>query len=183
MTCQQAGTGPGQCGEGIAKGTQFKFAFDWATGSAPIQQMVAVLKSDAAKAGIVLNLAGKSFNTVIGESTPCKPGPSCTWDVLMYGGWGFNGPGFEPTGEPLFLTGAGSNSGSYTNPTMDSLINQTHTSSSLTVFHNYATFAAQQVPWIWMPNPYYIMGVNSKLHNVVFNALYTLLPEYWYLTK
>jgi peptide/nickel transport system substrate-binding protein len=183
MTCQKPGSGAGQCGAGIAKGTPFKFTFEWAIGSAPVQQMVSVYKSDASKAGIDINLVGKSFNTIIGESTPCKPGPKCTWDVLMYGGWGFNGPGFEPTGEPLFQTGAGSNSGSYSNPTMDSLINQTHTNSSLTVFHNYATYLAQQLPYIWMPNPYYVMATNSKLHNVAFNALYTLLPEYWYFTK
>jgi peptide/nickel transport system substrate-binding protein len=183
MTCQQPGSGAGQCGAGIAKGTAFKFTLEWATGSAATQQMVAVYKSDASKAGININLVGKSFNTIIGESTPCKPGPKCTWDVLMYGGWAFNGPGFQPTGEPLFQTGAGSNSGSYSNPTMDSLINQTHTNSSLAVFHNYATFVAQQLPYIWMPQTYYVMGVNSKLHNVTFNPLYTFLPEYWYLTK
>ena len=183
MTCQSPGTGASQCGAGIAKGTPFKFTLEWATGSTTTQQVVSVYKSDASKAGIDINLVGKSFNTIIGESTPCKPGPKCTWDVLMYGGWGFNGPGFEPTGEPLFQTGAGSNSGSYTNPTMDSLINQTHTSSSLAVFQNYATFAAQQLPFIWMPNRYYVMAVDSKLHKVVFNGLYTLLPEYWYFTK
>jgi len=183
MTCQKPGSGSGQCGAGIAKGTQFKFTLDWATGSASTQQNVAVYKSDASKAGIDINLVGQSFNTIIGESTPCKPGPKCTWDALMYGGWLFNGPGFQPTGEPLFQTGAGSNSGSYSNSTMDSLIAQTHTSSSLDVFHNYATFVAQQLPYIWMPNPYAIQAVNSKLHNVSANALYTLLPEYWYFTK
>lgn len=183
MTCNNPGTGAGQCGAGIAKGTQLKFTLDWATGITAGQQVVSVLKSDASKAGIDINLDGKSFNTIIGEATPCKPGPSCTWDALYYGGWLFNGPGFEPTGEPLFQTGAGSNSGSYSNPTMDSLINQTHTSSSLTTFHNYATYAAQQLPYVWMPNPYYVMAVNSKLHNVAFNALFTLLPEYWYFTK
>jgi peptide/nickel transport system substrate-binding protein len=183
MTCQKPGSGTGQCGAGIAKGTPFKFTLEWATGSAPVQQEVAVYKSDASKAGIAVNLVGKSFNTIIGESTPCKPGPSCTWDALMYGGWLFNGPGFEPTGEPLFQTGAGSNSGSYSNPAMDSMINQTHTSSSLTVFHNYATYLAQQLPYIWMPNPYYVMATSSKLHSVAFNGLYTLLPEYWYFTK
>jgi peptide/nickel transport system substrate-binding protein len=183
MTCQKPGSGASQCGSGIAKGTAFKFTLDWATGSSAVQQMVAVYKSDASKAGIDVNLVGQSFNTIIGESTPCKPGPKCTWDVLMYGGWGFNGPGFEPTGEPLFQTGASSNSGSYSNPTMDSLITQTHTNSSLTVFHNYATYVAQQLPYIWMPNPYYVMAVQSKLHNVTFNPLYTLLPEYWYFTK
>jgi peptide/nickel transport system substrate-binding protein len=183
MTCQKPGSGAGQCGAGIAKGTPFKFTLEWATGSTTAQQVVSVYKSDASKAGIAVNLVGKSFNTIIGESTPCKPGPKCTWDVLRYGGWVFNGPGFEPTGEPLFQTGAGSNSGSYTNPQMDSLINQTHTSSSLDVFHNYATYVAQQLPYIWFPNDYYVMGVDSKLHNVTFNPFYTLLPEYWYFTK
>jgi peptide/nickel transport system substrate-binding protein len=183
MTCQKPGSGSGQCGAGIAKGTPLKFTLDWATGSTSAQQIVSVYKSDASKAGIVVNLVGQSFNTVIGESTPCKPGPKCTWDALRYGGWVFNGPGFQPTGEPLFQTGAGSNSGSYSNPQMDNLINQTHTNSSLAVFHDYATFVAQQLPYIWFPNDYYVMGVSSKLHNVNFNPFYTLLPEYWYFSK
>jgi peptide/nickel transport system substrate-binding protein len=183
MTCEKPGSGTGQCGAGIAKGTPFKFTLDWATGSTSAQQVVSVYKSDASKAGIDINLVGQSFNTVIGESTPCKPGPKCTWDALRYGGWVFNGPGYEPTGEPLFQTGAGSNSGSYSNPQMDSLVNQTHTSSSLTVFHNYATYVATQLPYIWLPADYYVEGVNSKLRNVEFSPFYTLLPEYWYLTK
>jgi peptide/nickel transport system substrate-binding protein len=183
MTCEKPGSGTSQCGAGIAKGTAFKFTLDWATGQASVQQQVAVYKSDASKAGIDINLVGQSFNTIIGESTPCKPGPKCTWDALMYGGWLFNGPGFQPTGEPLFQTGAGSNSGSYSNSQMDNLISQTHTSSSLTVFHNYATYLAQQLPYIWMPNPYAVQAVNSKLHSVTFNSLNTLLPEYWYFTK
>ena len=53
----------------------------------------------------------------------------------------------------------------------------------MTTFHDYATYGAQQLPFIWAPNPYAIQAVSSKLHNVTFNALYTLLPEYWYFTK
>ena len=74
--------------------------------------------------------------------------------MLNFGGWNFNGPGFEPTGEPLFATGAASNSGSYSDPTMDKLINATHTSSSLSAFDQYATYTAQQLPFIWTPNAY-----------------------------
>ena len=37
---------------------------------------------------------------------------------------------------------------------MDQLINATHTSSSLSVFHDYATYTAQQLPFIWTPNNY-----------------------------
>ena len=66
---------------------------------------------------------------------------------------------------------------------MDSLINATHTSSGISTFHNYATYGAQQLPFIWAPNPYGIQAVSSKLQDVTFNALYTLLPEYWYFTK
>ena len=179
MTCQNGAT----CGTGIKTGQKLSFTLDYSTGTAAFTAETAVYKSDASKAGIQINTVGQSFNTVIGESTPCKLGPKCTANALMYGGWLFNGPGFEPTGEPLFQTGAGSNSGSYSNPTMDSLIGQTHTSSSLTVFHNYATFGAQQLPYIWMPNEYVIQGVIAKLHKVTFNSFGTLLPEYWYFTK
>jgi len=182
MTCQD----PAKCGTGIKKGQQLKFTFDYSTGVAASTATWQAIKSDASKAGITINLVGQSFNTIIGESAPCAPmGPKCNVQVFAYGGWAYDGPGFEPTGEPLFATGAGSNSGNYSNPTMDSLINQTHTNSSLSVFHQFATFTAQQLPYMWVPspNPYEIIAVINKLHNVRFNALFTLLPEYWYLTK
>ena len=66
---------------------------------------------------------------------------------------------------------------------MDKLINETHTSSSLGVFDQYATYTAQQLPFIWMPNAYAVQAVTSKLANVAFNPLFTHLPEYWNFTK
>ena len=179
MTC----TDPSKCGPGVTSGTQLKLTMDYATGIQAFQQEVQVFKSDAQQAGIVINLVPQSFNTIIGEASPCKPGPKCNWDILNFGGWNFNGPGFEPTGEPLFATGASSNSGSYSDPTEDKLINETHTSSSISVFQQYATYTAQQLPFIWMPNAYAVQAVASNLANVGFNPLATFLPEYWYFTK
>jgi peptide/nickel transport system substrate-binding protein len=179
MTCQT----PSLCGTGITAGQKLAFTIDYSTGEASFTQEASVYKSDASKAGIDISIVGLSFNAVIGMATPCKPGPKCTWDALMYGLWVFNGPGFEPTGEPLFETGAGSNSGSYSNPTEDKLINETHTSSSLAVFHQYATYTAQQLPYIWEPLSYGVQGVTSKLHGVTFNGFTILLPEYWQFTK
>ena len=178
MTCTDAA----KCGAGIKQGTQLKFSFDYASGSAVFTQEAEIYKSDMAKAGIQLSINSQSFNTIIGEATPCKPGPKCTWEMLMYGGWIYS-PDYEPTGEELFFTGAGSNSGSYSDPTMDSLINKTTTSGSLTDYHNFATYAAQQLPFIWMPNSYGIDAVSNTLHNVAFNPLGTFTPEYWYFTK
>jgi peptide/nickel transport system substrate-binding protein len=180
MACQD----PTKCGAGIKKGEQAKFTYVYSTGQAAVTAQWQTYKSDASKAGIDINLVGQTFNTIIGESAPCAPmGPKCNVQVFAFGGWNFNGPGFEPTGEPLFATGAGSNSGNYSNPTMDNLINATHTSSSLSTFDKYATYGAQQLPFIWAPNAYGIQAVSSKLHNVTFNALYTLLPEYWQFSK
>jgi len=182
MQCQD----PSKCGTGITKGEQLKMTFVYSTGIAAATATYETIKSEESSVGIDVTLVGQSFDSIIGESLPCAPmGPKCSVQVFAYGGWGYDGPGFEPTGEPLFATGAGSNSGNYSNPQMDKLINETHTSSSLAVFHQYATYAAQQLPFMWIPNPnpFQIQAVTSKLHNVAFSPMFTLLPEYWYFTK
>jgi peptide/nickel transport system substrate-binding protein len=179
MTCED----PGKCGPGITKGTQLKLTMDYATGVQVFQQEVALLKSDAAQAGIQINVVPQSFNTISGEAKPCASGPECSWDILNSGGWSYSGPGFEPTGESLFATGASSNPGGYSDPVEDQLINLTHTSNSLSVFQQYATYTAEQLPFIWTPSSYSVSVVSSKLGNVGNSPLGTLLPEYWYFTK
>jgi len=182
MTCQDAT----KCGTGITTGTQLKLTYVYSTGIAAATAMWQAIKSEESQVGIDVNLVGQSFDTIIGESAPCAPMSSkCNVQVFAYGGWDFDGPGFEPTGEPLFATGAGSNSGNYSDPTMDKLIQETHTSSSLSTFDQYANYAAQQLPFMFVssPNPYQISAVTSSLHGVTYSPLFTLLPEYWYFTK
>jgi hypothetical protein len=53
----------------------------------------------------------------------------------------------------------------------------------MSAFVDYATYGAQQLPFIWNPLNYTIQAVSSKLHNVTFSPLFTLYPEYWYFTK
>jgi peptide/nickel transport system substrate-binding protein len=182
MTCQD----PAKCGTGISKGEQLKLTFVYSTGVAAATATYQAIKSEESSVGIDVNLVGESFNSIIGQSAPCAPmGPKCSVQVFAYGGWSFDGPGMEPTGEPLFATGAGSNSGNYSDPTMDKLIGETHTSSSMAVFDQYATYGAEQLPFMWVPNPnpYLIQAVTSKLKGVTFSPMFTLLPEYWYFTK
>jgi peptide/nickel transport system substrate-binding protein len=182
MTCQD----PARCGTGITKGEQLKLTFVYSTGVAAATAMYQAIKSEESQIGIDVTLDGESFNAIIGQSAPCAPmGPKCNVQVFAYGGWSYDGPGMEPTGEPLFATGAGSNSGNYSDPTMDKLIGETHTSSSMAVFDQYATYGAEQLPFMWVPNPnpYLIQAVTSKLKGVTFSPMFTLLPEYWYFTK
>jgi peptide/nickel transport system substrate-binding protein len=182
MTCQD----PSKCGKGITKGEQLKMTFVYSTGVAAATATYETIKSEESQVGIDVTLVGQSFNTIIGESAPCAPmGPKCNVQVFSYGGWSFDGPGFEPTGESLFTTGAGSNSGNYSDPTMDKLITETHTSNSLSVFDNYATYGATQLPFMWVPEPepFAVQAITSKLKNVTFSPLFTMFPEYWYFTK
>jgi peptide/nickel transport system substrate-binding protein len=178
LTCQTAA----KCGAGIAKGTQAKFNMLYTSGIQAQANEVAVLKSDYGQAGIQLTPDAETFDTLLGDTVPCH-GKSCTWDFLFLGGWDFNGPGFEPTGEPLFQTGAPNNSGGYSDSQMDSLINATHTSNSVAVFHNYANYTATQEPSLWLPQTYGVEAVQNKLHNVEQNPLAMIYPEYWYFTK
>jgi peptide/nickel transport system substrate-binding protein len=182
MQCQD----PSKCGSGITKGEQLKMTFIYATGVAAATATYQAIKSEESQVGIDVSLVGQSFDTIVGEDAPCAPmGPKCNVQVFAYGGWSFDGPGFEPTGEPLFATGAESNSGNYSNPQMDKLIQETHTSNSLAVFHQYAIYGSNQLPFMWVPepNPFGIQAITSKLKNVTFNPLFTLVPEYWYFTK
>jgi peptide/nickel transport system substrate-binding protein len=182
MTCQD----PSKCGTGISKGQQLQFTFVYSTGVAAATATWQAIKSEESQVGIDVTLQGQSFNSIIGESAPCAPmGPSCNVQVFAYGGWSFDGPGMEPTGEPLFATGAGSNSGNYSDAEMDKLIDETHTSNSMAVFDQYATYGAEQLPFMWIPNPnpFLIQAVTSKLHGVSFSPMFTLLPEYWYFTS
>src|SRR6201996_4428095 len=180
MTCET----PAMCGAGVTAGTKLAMTMDYATGSQVFTGEVSILKSDMSQAGIQLSLVPQSFNSIIGESAPCQPAaPVCKWQLVDTGGWSFNGPGFEPTGETLFKTNAGANSGSYSDSTMDLLINLTHTSSSLAVFDKYAAYVADQLPFIWTPNAYSVAAVSSKLANVGNSPLLTTLPEYWNFTK
>jgi len=173
MTCED----PAKCGPGVTMGMQLKLTLDYVTGVTFFQQEVAAYQADAAQAGIDINLVPRSFSAIIGEEA------TTTWQILDLGGWNFAGPGFEPTGESLFQTGASSNPGEYSDLTEDNLINETHTSSSPAVFLRYAAYTALQLPVIWTLNGYAVQGVSSKLVNVGFSPLADFLPEYWYFTR
>lgn len=175
MTCEV----PAKCGAGVAKGTQAKFTMDYTTGFGSLASQVQVYKSDASRVGIQISTIGQSFSTMLGEINNTNK----SWVMGDISGWAYDGPGFMPTGEPLFATGAAANDGRYSNPEMDSLIDHVQTNSSLSLFHQYATFNAEQLPFLWMPQSYFIQPVKSTLRGVTFNPYYTFLPEYWYFTQ
>ncbi|MGH3245055.1 MAG: ABC transporter substrate-binding protein, partial [Trebonia sp.] len=184
LTCQAPGRSTTECGPGVAGGTRLALTVDYAAGGANFRSEAALLTSDMAQAGIKLSLVPRPFDAIRGEVAPCMPAQArCAWQILSLGGRNFDGPGFEPSGESLFATGASSNAGSYSDPEEDRLINLTHRSDSLTVFQQYATYTADRLPFIWLPDFSTVQAVRGTLAGVAFSPLSTRLPEYWYFTK
>jgi peptide/nickel transport system substrate-binding protein len=184
MTCTSPGSGSSQCGAGVAKNTQLSITYHYASGTQALDQIMQQYKSDASKAGIDLKMKAEPFNSVIGEAVPCKPSQAqCGWEINNWGGGWIYAPDYYPTGESLFATGAGSNSGNYSDPKMDQLITATETQNGTAPLFQYQDYAAKQLPVIFQSNTYTINAVSTKVGGVVINPLLTLTPEYWYRTK
>jgi peptide/nickel transport system substrate-binding protein len=180
-TCTKPGTDAGECGAGIAAGTPLTFNLQYSSGQQAVDTAMQSMKSNASKVGITLNLTTTTFNKVISTAIPCT-GPDCTWQLENWGGgWTFD-PDYYPTGEALFQTGAGSNSGSYSNPDIDKLIADTNTKSGTAVMQAYEDALAKDLPVIWQPNyTYALTEVANGLKGVTpQNPFGIVNPENWH---
>ena len=178
--CEQAGSGKGQCGKGIAKGAKLNFNLEYATGGTALTQLMNAQKSSWSQAGINITLSGASFNTVLGNAVPCTAsGGSCSWELENWGAGWIYAPDYYPTGEAIFQTGAGSNSGSYSNATNDANISAT--TSSNTSLTNYQNYLAKNLPVVWQPNAVTsLTEIQKGLKGVTpQNPLWQLNPEAW----
>jgi peptide/nickel transport system substrate-binding protein len=110
---------------------------------------------------------------------------SCNWDMGNWGGgWTFS-PDYYPSGETLFMSGSGANSGGYTNAANDALINSTLTGGSLTPLYNWQDYLAKQIPVVWQPNGVYeLTEISSNLGGVTpQSSTLAINPENWYFIK
>ncbi len=178
---------PSLCGSGISQGEKLEFTFLYATGRTAFDASLAVVKSDAEKAGIDYELKSATFGAVLGAIAPCGPGSvaptaSCNTEIADWGaGWGYQ-PDFYPTGELLFSTGAGSNYENYSNATANRLIAATlepNTSQkSLDVYQHYMV---SQIPVEWQPEALrQLSEIAKNLHGATPQSVEgDIFPENW----
>jgi peptide/nickel transport system substrate-binding protein len=185
-TCTKPGTGAGECGAGITKGSPLTFTFLYASGYAWISQEAASLQSSGALVGIKLNLSSLPFNDVVADAGNCVVAKlPCNWDMADWGlGWSF-APDYLPTGETLFMCGAIANSAGYCNSTNDALTQETLTNPSLPLFYKWQNYLATQLPVQWQPNaPYLVAEIANNLKGVTpMSTTLTINPEDWYYVK
>jgi peptide/nickel transport system substrate-binding protein len=180
-------TDPRLCGPGIKKGQKLSFSLPYATGYSWIQSEMIQLQSNAATAGIKLNLEPKPFTqvTALAAGNCAVAKLPCNWDMANWGGgWSFS-PDYAPTGEQLFLSGVVANSGGYSNPANNSMINKTLTSSNLQYMYDWQDYLSAQLPVIWQPNAdYQLTEVANNLQGVSPQSpTLSINPENWYFVK
>jgi peptide/nickel transport system substrate-binding protein len=180
-------TDPAKCGAGIKAGQGLSFTLPYATGTTWIEQEMTQLQSNASQVGIKLTLDPKPFDqvTALAAGNCVVAHISCAWDMGNWGGgWTFV-PDYYPSGETLFLSGSGANSGGYTNPQNDSMINATLTTNSTGPLDSWQDYLAKQVPVIWQPNGVYeLTEITNNLRGVIpQSTTLNLNPENWYFVN
>jgi peptide/nickel transport system substrate-binding protein len=171
QTCEKPGTSSSECGAGIAKGETMNLSIIWASGTPSLDSTFNAEISAWDSIGIQVSHSEGSFNKVVAE---CDGGSFqiCSWGA----GWIY-APDYYPSGETLFTPGGAFNPGAYNDATMNTLINESVTKPiKLT---DYGTYAAQQLPVLYQPNPIQPNEYSVKLKGVqAINPLQNFMPEY-----
>ena len=180
MECKNPGTGPSQCGAGIAAGRELKLMLMYSTDYPSLQAEVESYVSTAKKAGINLPLNPQSINTMFSIAGVCPPGP-CNWGVALYPNWFWDyGQGaILPSGDTDFHSG-NYWAGGYSSPTMDNLIDQERFHTGLSHVFAFENYAIQQAPVIFFPT----VGTWSVVSNNLTgweqqNAFGYYVPSLW----
>jgi peptide/nickel transport system substrate-binding protein len=189
-TCQNAGSGPHQCGAGIPKGTPLTFT--WYTETAAAGPFVpltdeAVTSEAKQAAGINIKLFQKTFNYIASNFNDADPSVAKftnTWGVENFSGY-TDSP--YPTQNSIFNTGGSFNSGAYHDPKMDRLIRASVFGSNPNAVIQEASYEAQAVPALFLPNYDIIYAVSKKVGGSPASFLSLtqlgLFPQFWWVNK
>jgi peptide/nickel transport system substrate-binding protein len=184
--CSTAGTGASDCGAGIPAGTKLAFNYIYSTAPALIGQQASDFVSQASKAGVHITLSSSNFDYMIANYIdPAAPANENKWAMMDFGGETLDP---YPTTFGLFNTGGSDQIGDYSNPTADSLINDSISGGDPAAVKNEASFLTTDQPVQFQPNPDVIWAWKTNVSATEPEALqnltqYYATPEFWYLTK
>jgi peptide/nickel transport system substrate-binding protein len=178
-TCVKPGTGSGECGAGIPAGTKLAFNLVYDT-TPPIPQQVDDLAADAKQAGIEIALTYSNFNFMI--QTYNDAASTANEDRWAMEDLGRKTDSTYPTQFGML------NTGGYSNPQADSLINASISGGDPAAVTNEASFFTTQVPVLWQPVLDYTWAWKANISATEPQAFENLTqsddtPQFWYLTK
>jgi peptide/nickel transport system substrate-binding protein len=181
-TCQNAGTGAGQCGAGIPKGTALSWNLYYASGATIAEGLVEAWVSNLKQVGINVSLSSKTFNYITGElSDVSAPANDKLWAMEDFGGFTDS---YYPTTNELFNTTGSFNQGGFSNAQLDQDILNSEFSSSNAAVQKELTLVTYLQPGLFQPNEDRLRAFSDKLSGPAasfFDATQEQYsPEYWY---
>jgi peptide/nickel transport system substrate-binding protein len=183
-TCQDPGTAANQCGAGIPAGQNLNFTDYFTNDPADSGLETTQLASDAAKVGIKVTPAGKTFDYIVEQyDDPVTPSNNNKWQVELYGGFTDND---YPTQDTIFNTTGNDNEGDYSDATADRLILASKFSPNPSAVKNEAAYLTKNLPAIFLPNQDLLFawkGISGPPDSFANLTQYGFTPEYWYLTS
>ncbi|HLI60185.1 MAG TPA: ABC transporter substrate-binding protein [Solirubrobacteraceae bacterium] len=188
-TCARPGSGPGQCGPGIPRGTPFKFQLQTIpageTASAPLESEA--FASSLRAAGITATIGTKTFNFQIANYDDANPADRKYENDWGMANWGEYGTSPYPTGETIFNTTGSQNMGGYSSATADRLINASLYGHSASAATRTNSFLAKDVPMLFLPCADVLDAVSRRVGGTSDSFLAMTqdvwYPQYWYLKK
>jgi peptide/nickel transport system substrate-binding protein len=172
----EAGYAPGPDGILQKDGKKLSFTFLMLTGDALIAQMTEFIQSDLAKIGIQMKVHEIEFNQLVALLN----NPKADWQAA---GLGETVTGY-PTGEELFATNSFQNSGGYSDPTMDRLIDESTNMPGLNGLFAYEDYASTQQPVIFFEREQISVLVRGRIHGMrnFVDGLGQYYPDQLYCT-
>jgi peptide/nickel transport system substrate-binding protein len=191
-TCAKPGTGAGECGAGIPKGTPIKFVW----GDLPSEvSSTSPLESEAFASvakkygGIDITFATKPLNFLASQwanDNPAGQKNHDDWGVNNYGGVFED---YYPTQAGIEdYPGTGLNTGSYSTPEADKLINASVHGGNINAVKTEAAFFEKNLPLLYFPDQDYLLAVNTKKVGSQPDGWLSMTqeqwePNYWYEVK
>jgi peptide/nickel transport system substrate-binding protein len=140
---QEVGFSRGPDGIMQKNGVRLSFTYLSLAGGAASAQTAVMLQSYFAKIGIEMKVRQIEFNQLVALLN----NPHGAWEAAGLG----ETVGVYPSGEELFGTNGFANAGGYSDPKMDQLIAESTDKPGLQGLYDYATYASEQQPVIFMP--------------------------------
>jgi peptide/nickel transport system substrate-binding protein len=185
-TCTRAGSGSNECGTGIPAGTPLSWNLIYASQPSNIGSQCEAFASTAKQLGINISLSSKTFNYITEDiqDPGNTPSEDNTWAMQDYGG---DTMPLYPTTDTIFNSTGSFNTGEYSSPTADALINDSVYSTNPQAVQNELSYITTQQPALFQPNPDLVTAFKNTLGGTsasfADSSQYQFSPEYWYFVK
>jgi peptide/nickel transport system substrate-binding protein len=185
-TCTKPGTAVDECGAGIKQGQSLSFSIVYSSGVQSLSTEMQDYQSSARQAGISLSLKTLPINSIFAMDGPCTSsgGPTCTWQMLYFGGPVSMQPFWYPENGLGFICGSVANTGDYCNKQLDALYPAVYQEQGLAPLYTVENFEARNLPFLNVPvQDAQITEVANNLGGYTQSGTMEIEPEDWYFTS